>query len=152
MKAIIIAIVLDKFPAAAMIAVSFPTVAYTNVIVNTQFNSCSSVCVTLVGFIVPSPAKYPLKTAPAATNIIAGASTINVYFTPSTLITYFAIASAPKNRTNDITIPIAVNVLSAILNILCAPLWSPIATLSDTSFDITVGIPTDDKVSNNEYI
>lgn len=75
-----------------------------------------------------------------------------MYFTPSTLITYFAIASAPKNRTNDITIPIAVNVFSAILNILCAPLWSPIATLSDTSFDITVGIPTDDKVSNNEYI
>ena len=124
--------------------------AYTKVILNRQFNNCSKVCVTLVGFIVPSPAKYPLNTAPAGTNIIAGAKTINVYFTPSTFIMFLAITSAPKNNPNDKTIPIHVNVFNAALKILCAPLWSPMATLSDTSFEITVGIPTDDKVSNNE--
>ena len=117
-NAIIIAIVLDKFPAAAIIAVSLPIVLYTNKIVSTQFKNCSKVCVTLVGFIVPSPAKYPLKTAPAATNMIAGASTISVYFTPSTLITFFAMKSAPKNKPKDITIPIVVNVFKAVLKIL----------------------------------
>ena len=65
---------------------------------------------------------------------------------------FFAIKSAPKNSPSDITTPIAVNVFNAVVNILCAPLWSPIATLSDTSFEITVGIPTDDKVSSSEYI
>ena len=58
--------------------------------------------------------------------------------------------SAPRNNPKDITTPIVVKVFKAVLNILCAPLWSPIATLSDTSFEITVGIPTDDKVNSNE--
>ena len=115
-NAIITATVLDKLPAAAITAVSCPMQAYTNAIVNTQFRNCSNVCVTLVGFIVPRPAKYPLSTAPAATNMIAGASTINVYFTPSTLITYFAIASAPKNNANEITNPMLVNVFNATLS------------------------------------
>lgn len=121
-NAIIIATVLERLPAAAIIAVSWPTVAYTKVIVSKQFKNCSNVCVTLVGFIVPSPAKYPLNTADVETNIIAGASTINVYLTPSTLIIYFAIASAPKNNPNDKIIPIIVKVFIATVKILCAPL------------------------------
>ena len=43
------------------------------------------------------------------------------------------------------------DIFKDVLKILYAPLWSPVATLSDTNFDITVGIPTDDNVSNNEY-
>ena len=45
-----------------------------------------------------------------------------------------------------------VNVAKAILNILCAPLLSPTATLSDTNFEIALGTPIDDIVSNNAYI
>ena len=63
-----------------------------------------------------------------------------------------AIKSAPKNSPNDITTPIVVKVFKAVLKILCAPLWSPIAVLSATSFEITVGIPTEDNVNSNEYI
>ena len=75
-KEIKIASVVDKFPPAAIIAGSLPTNAYTNVIVKTQLKNCSNVWETLVDFMLPSPAKYPLKTAEEATNIIAGAKTI----------------------------------------------------------------------------
>ena len=143
--------VVDKFPPAAIIAGSLPTSAYTNVIVKTQLKNCSNVWEILVDFMLPSPAKYPLKTAEEATNIIAGARTIKTYFTSGTFNMFFAIIPAPKNSTNEKNAPINVNIFKEVLKILCAPLWSPIATLSDTSLEIIVGIPTDDSVSSNEY-
>ena len=45
-----------------------------------------------------------------------------------------------------------VNVDNATLNILFAPLLSPTANLSDTNFEIALGTPIEDIVSNNAYI
>ena len=101
---------------------SFPTNAYTNVIVKTQLKNCSNVWDTLVDFMLPSPAKYPLRTAEDATNIIAGASTIRTYFTSGTFNILFAIIPAPKNNTNEKNAPISVNIFKDVLKILCAPL------------------------------
>ena len=65
---------------------------------------------------------------------------------------FVAMKSEPKYKPIDSTNPKVVKNLNATLKILCAPLVSPIAILSDTSFDITLGIPIEDSVSNNEYI
>ena len=131
---------------------SFPIHAYTNVIESTQFRNCSSVCDTLVGFMFCCPEKYPLYTADIATNSIAGDRTFITYATSGTFKIFVAIKSAPKNNPMDRTNPIVVKNLNATLNILCAPFVSPIASLSDTSLDITLGIPIDESVSNNAYI
>ena len=48
--------------------------------------------------------------------------------------------------------PIIPKVTSATLNILCAPLLSPIANFSDTNFDIAFGTPIEEIVNNNAYI
>ena len=69
---------------------------------------------------------------PGATNLVTGIATAYMDSIPMVIIT--------------------ANVANATLNILYAPLWSPIATFSDTSFDIAFGTPIDDIVSNNAYI
>ena len=106
----------------------------------------------LVCFIVPNPEKYPLNTDDADTNKIAGANTFNTYFTSGTFNKLVAMNSAPKNNNNEKISPIIVNKYNEVLNILYAALWFPTASLSDTNFDITFGIPIDDKVNNNAYI
>ena len=69
---------------------------------------------------------------PGATNLVTGIATAYMDSIPMVIIT--------------------ANVANAILKILCAPLLSPTATLSDTSFDIALGTPIEDIVSNNAYI
>jgi hypothetical protein len=93
--------------------------------VSTQLKSCSNVCDVLVAFMLPSPAKYPAITDELATNVIAGASTINVYFTFGTFKTVVDIYSAPKNKAKDKINPTVANNFRDTLNILCAPLLSP---------------------------
>ena len=44
-----------------------------------------------------------------------------------------------------------INVI-LILKILCAPLLSPIAILSETIFETTLGIPIDESAKSKEYI
>ena len=61
----------------------------------------------------------------------------------------FAIKSAPKNSASESTNPRVVKNLKATTNILWAPFVSPIAILYDTSFDITLGIPIEDRVNSN---
>ena len=90
---------------------------------------------------LPIPTKYPLNTADIATNIIAGASAISVYFTPGFDKIVFDINPAPKKSIRANITPTKVNTYIAVLKILCAPLLSPIAIFSDTSFDIVFGIP-----------
>ena len=126
--------------------------AYTNVIDKTQFKNCSKVCETLVGFIFCCPEKYPLNTADIATKTIAGDSTFITYATSGTFKMFVAIKSAPKKSPIDSINPNVVKNLNAILKILCAPFVSPIAILSDTSLDITLGIPIDESVSKRAYI
>ena len=60
--------------------------------------------------------------------------------------------SAPKNNILLPTNPNIPNIANAILNILYAPLLSPIATLLDTNLEILLGTPIDDIVRNNESL
>ncbi|MNP40726.1 hypothetical protein D3C76_1343870 [compost metagenome] len=87
------------------------------------------------------PTKYPLKTADIATNIIAGESAIRVYLTPGFTKILVAINGAPKNNASAKSTPIPENRYKAVLNILCAPLLSPIAIFSDINFEMVLGIP-----------
>ena len=64
----------------------------------------------------------------------------------------FAINSAPKYSKIEKISPNVAKNFKAILNILCAPVLSPIANLSETSFDITLGIPIDESVKSKAYI
>ena len=63
------------------------------------------------------PAKYPLNTADAVTNTIAGANTFITYWVSGTLNIAVAIFSAPKNNMAESTRPIPVkNILDILLN------------------------------------
>ena len=59
---------------------------------------------------------------------------------------------APKNNIALLQKPINPKVTKAILNILCAPFVSPIATFSETNLANAPGIPTDEIVKNKAYI
>ena len=96
------------------------------------------------------PAKYPLNTADAATNTIAGAKTCITYFTSGTLNTSVAIGSAAKNNNKENANPKLTKNVILILKILCAPLLSPIAILSETILETTLGIPIDESAKSSE--
>ena len=94
------------------------------------------------------PVKYPRITDDTQTKNSDGASARITYCEPSIFITYCAKISAPKNNTKVVASPITENSSIAVLKILCAPAWSLSATLSDTIFEIALGIPTDDIASS----
>ena len=71
------------------------------------------------------PLKYPLITDETATKNIAGDNATNVISASGICSHWFAITFAPKNSIKLPIKPITENVANAILNILCAPLWSP---------------------------
>ena len=119
---------------------------------NTQFKNCSSVCAILVGFIFCCPEKYPVKTDDIDTNTIPGANTLITVAVSGTCKILHAIKSAPKNNPSEKTNPNTVKNAKAILKIRCAPALSPKANLSETSLEIALGIPVEDKVSSKEYI
>ena len=87
------------------------------------------------------PIKYPRSTAESATNIIAGDKAIKVYFTPGLLKNLSAINPDPKKSIKANITAVSEKSPSATLNILCAPLLSPIAIFSDTNFEMVFGIP-----------
>ena len=87
--------------------------------------------------------KYPLITEDIATKKIAGDNVFIVNSASGTHNIIFAIYFAPKNK-NEVPInPITAKVTNAILKTLCAPLLSPTASLSATSFAIAFGTPMD---------
>lgn len=97
------------------------------------------------------PEKYPLSTADIATNTIAGDKAFITYATSGTFNILVAIKSALKNKPIDSTNPIVVKSLNATLKILSAPFVSPMAILSETNLEITLGIPIEERVSSNLY-
>ena len=94
-------------------------------------NICSIVCDLAVAENFCLPLKYPLITDVIDTKKIEGESDIKEYFASGICIQLFAIVSANKNSNTEPNIPIIANVTKAILKILCAPLLSPTANLSD---------------------
>ena len=150
-----VAIVVATFAPAAIISVevdvTYATIS-TITIVNTVLNICSNVCALAVIFNVLLPLKYPLNTDEIETKNIAGANATNVSSDSGICVQLYAITCAPKNKSIEPIAPSAPNVTNATLKILLAPLLSPTASLSDTSFDIAFGTPIDDTVSNNAYI
>ena len=56
-----------------------------------------------------------------------------------------------KNNPNANIVAIDTKTTNAVLNILCAPLLSPIVLFSDTSFEIVLGIPIVAIASINVY-
>ena len=124
----------------------------TIIIVNTVLNICSRVCALAVVFKLLLPLKYPLNTEEIDTKNIAGDKAINVNSDSGICSQLYDIVCAPKNNSIVPIAPIQPNVASATLNILFAPLLSPIANLSATNFEIAFGTPIDDIVSNNAYI
>ena len=120
--------------------------------VNTILNNCSIVWEFAVTFTLFLPLKYPLITLINVTKNIDGDSATKEYSASGICSHFSAIISAPKKSINEHVNPISANVTNAILNILCAPLLSPIANFSDTNFAMAFGIPTDENVSNKAYI
>ena len=128
-----------------------PTIS-TTITVSNVLNTCSNVCDFAVTDIFSLPLKYPLSTEAIVTKNIAGDNDTNVISASGICKIAFDIYPAPTNNTIVAINPIIPNVNSATLNILCAPLSSPIATFSDTSFDMAFGTPIDDIVSKSAYI
>ena len=83
-----------------------------------------------------------------ATKKIAGDSATSVISASGICSQLYAITWAPKNSIKLPTSPITANVANDTLNILYATLLSPIATFSDTSFDIAFGTPIDEIVNS----
>ena len=103
----------------------------TTIIVNIVFNICSIDCECAVIEIFSLPLKYPLNTAEIATIKTEGASAIIVSSASGIPKYVFAICLAAKNKIAVPINPINPNIEIAILNILYAPLLSPIAALLD---------------------
>ena len=142
--------------AAAAIAVVFNpairTIISTNTIVNAVFQNCSNDCELAVAFICFNPPKYPLNTDDSATKNTPGDKIISVTFDSGIDKITFDIKPAPINNKSVPASPIAPNVKSETLKILCAALLSPTANLSETNLEIAFGIPIDDTDNNNAYI
>ena len=139
---------------AAIITVSVPVVIAINSTIITEstvLKNCSKVCASAVTFKFCLPVKYPLITQDIATKNIDGESATRVSSASGICRITFDIYSAPQNNIALLKNPIKPKVTKAILKILCAPLVSPTATLSETSFDKAPGIPTEDIVKNKAY-
>ena len=83
-----------------------------------------------------------------ATKKIAGDSATSVISASGICSQLYAITWAPKNSIKLTTSPNSANVANATLNILYAPLLSPIATITDTSFHIALCTPIDEIVNS----
>ena len=155
MKLETVAMVVAIFADAAIISVfCFPkiTTNSTSETVKTVLNICSIVCDFAVTEKLCLPLKYPLITDVIDTKNIDGESAIKEYFASGICIHLFEIVSAPAKRSKEPIIPINAKVTNAILKILCAPLLSPTANLSDTKYEIALGTPVDENVRSNAYI
>ena len=154
-KLIIVAIVVAKFAVAAINLVLFSVIfdiISTRIIVNTVLNICSIDCDFAVAVKLCLPLKYPFNTDDTDTKNIDGARHINEYLASGICKAFSDIGFAYVNNSIVPVIPIIANVTNAILKILCAPLLSPTASLSDTKYEIALGTPVDENVSNNAYI
>ena len=125
---------------------------FTIIIVNTVLKTCSKLCDLAVTVIFSLPLKYPFITAITETKNIDGERATSAISASGICKNVLEIVFAPKKSIIEHPKPIIENVISAILKTLCAPLWSPTATLSDISFDNAFGTPIAEIVRSNAYI
>ena len=151
----IVAIVVAKFATPAinivLFLVNLATIS-TNIIVNIVLNICSIVWDFAVTDNFCFPLKYPRSTDVIDTKNIDGQRATNEYSASGISSHTFAIILAFINNSTVPINPKKANVKKAILNILCAPLLSPIANLSETNFAIAFGTPVDENVNSKAYI
>ena len=144
MKQVISAIVLATAAPAAITLVSSPVLCAINSIspiVMMVLNICSIVCEFAPIFKFSLPLKYPFITEVIDTNNIDGDNASKLNSASGICIQLHAIVCAKVKTNNDDINPTNPKEIMAILKVLCAPFVSPIANLSDTSFDTALGIP-----------
>ena len=151
----IVAMVVAKFATPAINIVLFFVIfatTSTNIIVKKVLNICSIVWDLAVVDNLCLPLKYPLITDVIDTKNIDGDNVIREYSASGISKNLCAIGFALINSKAVPNNPKNAKVKNAILKILCAPLLSPTATLSDTNFAMAFGTPVEENVKSNAYI